>query len=414
MPRKAKSKPVTNVMLTFKPATATEWFLNTMNQNLRVQSDNLNIIEVIFNDLKTMGFKSIVEQTPSTSDTSIAINEEDNNDDYPEHTPAGDLTNTITAFGKWFESNNISDKDRLPLINNLRCIAMMFSLILAPHHCPTPPLCTCLHQDAVTTCQCLHVDDIPPPPSCVHPHHNDEDIPMEPPAPTHVFSEAASQTPAPTHEVAMPPPPPAAAATSPAATASIPTAGPCGCASYAGTAARNLNPAAPPLCMAPHVHLQHNPLPRPNSLSRASTRNGHSLQQEVPLVNNSLLRALAQAKSTLKVDSAQLSPHGITCATATVPLTSDLDIIEATLSGGLLRVHISIPASRSFIKICDIPYFKSRTMDPFTNAEVDAITADMVNSCETSTGTMDISSYTARKYRRTLTEHATEPCEDAQ
>ncbi|KAF9439966.1 hypothetical protein P691DRAFT_768525 [Macrolepiota fuliginosa MF-IS2] len=88
-------------------------------------------------------------------------------------------------------------------------------------------------------------------PPCCCPHRDDEDIPMEPPAPTHVFSEAASQTPAPSHEASTPPPPLTTVATLPAAAASIPPAGPCGQASYAGTAARNLNPAAPPFMHGP-------------------------------------------------------------------------------------------------------------------------------------------------------------------
>ncbi|KAF9440344.1 hypothetical protein P691DRAFT_767888 [Macrolepiota fuliginosa MF-IS2] len=129
-------------------------------------------------------------------------------------------------------------------------------------------------------------------------------------------------------------------------------------------------------------------------------------------------RALSQAKSTLKVDSAHLSPCGITYVTATVPSTSDLDIIEATLSAfGQITLIISpplyqhvlsviswalqdfealvvdghnhthkhfspyfifntvdltSPASQSFIKIVDVPYFKISSTDPFTSMEVNA------------------------------------------
>ncbi|KAF9440714.1 hypothetical protein P691DRAFT_781586 [Macrolepiota fuliginosa MF-IS2] len=196
--------------------------------------------------------------------------------------------------------------------------------------------------------------------------------------------EAASQTPAPSLEASTPPPPPAAAA-------SIPPASPRGCASYAGTAAKNLNPAAPPFVHGP----PHAPAAQPPAqaqqpiLSKRSkwpffaTRGPSHCQFFIEVLNIpsdtsfptlvvTANRALTHAKSTLKVDSAQLSPRGITCATATIPSTSDLDIIEATLSGRLLGACITIPASRSFIKIMDVPYFKSSTLDPFTSAEVDA------------------------------------------
>ncbi|KAF9447023.1 hypothetical protein P691DRAFT_761136 [Macrolepiota fuliginosa MF-IS2] len=82
--------------------------------------------------------------------------------------------------------------------------------------------------------------------------------------------------------------------------------------------------------------------------------------------------ALARAKSTLWVDSARFSPRGITCATANIPTTSDLDIIEATLSGRLLRARVCILASRSFIKIVDVPFFKPGMTEPIPSAEVGA------------------------------------------
>ncbi|KAF9440697.1 hypothetical protein P691DRAFT_767370 [Macrolepiota fuliginosa MF-IS2] len=82
--------------------------------------------------------------------------------------------------------------------------------------------------------------------------------------------------------------------------------------------------------------------------------------------------ALAHAKSTFWVDSACFTPCGITCATANVPSTSDLNIIEATLTGGLLGAHICIPASRSFIKIVDVPFFKPSMTKPIPSTEVGA------------------------------------------
>ncbi|KAF9439944.1 hypothetical protein P691DRAFT_784181 [Macrolepiota fuliginosa MF-IS2] len=154
---------------------------------------------------------------------------------------------------------------------------------------------------------------------------------------------------------------------------------------------RNLNPAAPPFMRGPPCTPAAQPPAQAQQpvLSKHSkwlffAMRGPSHRQffiEVPTISPGTSlptlvtmanRALAQAKSTLKVDSACLSPRGITCATATVPSTSDLDIVEATLSGGLLRACVTIPASQSFIKIVDIPFFKSSTTDPFTSAEVDA------------------------------------------
>ncbi|KAF9439672.1 hypothetical protein P691DRAFT_769156 [Macrolepiota fuliginosa MF-IS2] len=403
----------------------------------------------------------------------IKVNNNDKDDsEFSELTPAEELTNAIATFRQWFKSNNIMDDIHPGLVENIRRIAMMFSLIPAPHHCPTPPPCSWPHQADAPPCAHLHTDNIPTPLPCVRPHHDNKDTPMEPPTPTCAYSEAASQTPAPSHEVSMPPPPPAAAA-------SIPPASPHGCASYAGTVARNLNPAAPPFMHGP----PHAPAAQPPAQAQQPVLSKHLKQlffatrgpshcqffievltipsdTSLPTLVVMANRALAWAKSTLKVDSACLSPCGITCATATVPSTSDLNIIKATLSSGLLGACVSIPVSQSFIKIVDIPFFKSGTMDPFSSTEVDAqlqhsiipsdfvvhwcyiqnspkadsatiwidlsnsqrgsrastlisctlflnggmvtirgaITANMVNSRETSTGTTNISSYMACEY----------------
>ncbi|KAF9441499.1 hypothetical protein P691DRAFT_766209 [Macrolepiota fuliginosa MF-IS2] len=187
----------------------------------------------------------------------------------------------------------------------------------------------------------------------------------------------------------MPPPPPTTVATSPAVAASSTPASPCGQPSYTGTAARNLDPAAPPFVCGPPRAPAATPAqnPQPVSSKRSKwpffTMHGPMHRQfyiEVPTIpsNTSLPslvnlanHTLTHARSTLKVDSACISPHGITCITASIPLTSDLDIIKATLSGRLLGACISIPASRSFIKIVDIPFFKDGTTTPFSNAEVD-------------------------------------------
>ncbi|KAF9440871.1 hypothetical protein P691DRAFT_629270, partial [Macrolepiota fuliginosa MF-IS2] len=187
-----------------------------------------------------------------------------------------------------------------------------------------------------------------------------------------------------------PPPPPTTVATLPAAAASPTSAGPCGRPSYADTAARNLNPAAPPFmhgpprapvaipaqnpqpvsskCSKRPFYTMHRPMHRQFYIEAPTIPSDTSLPSLVNMANC----ALTHARSTLKVDSAYISPHGITCVTASVPSTSDLDIIKATLSGGLLGVCVTIPASRSFIKIIDIPFFQDGTTTPFSNTEVDA------------------------------------------
>ncbi|KAF9448572.1 hypothetical protein P691DRAFT_759819 [Macrolepiota fuliginosa MF-IS2] len=404
MPRKPRSKFADSAMnaLAFKPSDATQHFLAAMNQDHCVVSsftsnEYLNLVlpawrSMVMDDLLQMHFKVIVDALTAPP-TSAPIKVDENNkgtSDFDELSPAEKLINAIAAFRQWFKSNNFpEDHTHSNLSSNIRWLAMMFNLIPAPHQCPPPPPpCTHSHQDNVTPCQCLHANNIPPPPSCLRPHHNDEDIPMELPAPTHAFSEAALQTPAPSHEASTPPPPPTAVATSPAAAASIPPASPHGHASYAGTTAKNLNPAAPPFVHGPpHAPVQPSAQAQQPILSKCSkwpfyTTCGPfqcqffikvpsipkdtSLPSMVKMANT----ALSHAKSTQRVDSAHFSPCGITCATASVPSTSDLNIIKATLSGRLLRVCICIPASQSFIKIMDVPFFKPGTTEPLPSTEV--------------------------------------------
>ncbi|KAF9440111.1 hypothetical protein P691DRAFT_783264 [Macrolepiota fuliginosa MF-IS2] len=225
-----------------------------MNQNhwvssqftmLELMSISKSDWEQIHQNLLVMNFTKVDASTPTTS---ASIEVDNNNKDalsqISEEPPcdANEIAYCLSIYGQWCERNRNTIKGKpgcKALLNNLRLFAEVFNLIPAPHHCPPPPLtCSCLHQDKAPPCSHPHTEDALPPPPCLHPHRNDEDIPMEPPAPTCAFSEAASQTPAPFLEVSHPPPAPAAAA-------STPPAGPCGHASYTGTAAKNLNPAAP-------------------------------------------------------------------------------------------------------------------------------------------------------------------------
>ncbi|KAF9439624.1 hypothetical protein P691DRAFT_769273 [Macrolepiota fuliginosa MF-IS2] len=230
MPHKPRSKFADNATSApaFKLCDATQHLLTTMNQDHRAAStftidEYSTLVPVtwrsqVMDDLLHMHFKLITPLTTSTADTPIKVdnNNKDDSEDN-ELSPAEELTNAIAAFRQWFESNNIADNVHPGLVENIRCIAMMFSLIPVPHCCPTPPPCICPHQADAPLCNHLHADDISTPPPCAQPHCGNEDIPMEPPAPTHAYSEAALQTPAPSHEASMPPPPPAAVASSPPA-----------------------------------------------------------------------------------------------------------------------------------------------------------------------------------------------------
>ncbi|KAF9440408.1 hypothetical protein P691DRAFT_687774 [Macrolepiota fuliginosa MF-IS2] len=109
----------------------------------------------------------------------------------------------------------------------------------------------------------------------------------------------------------------------------------------------------------------HGPLRHQFYLMAPTIPQGSALPQ---LVN----RSLACTKSTLKVDSVHISPCGLTFATASIPSTSDLDTLEATFSAKLPGAQVSIPALQSFIKIMDVPYFKSSTTEPFLITELNA------------------------------------------
>ncbi|KAF9441268.1 hypothetical protein P691DRAFT_766509 [Macrolepiota fuliginosa MF-IS2] len=175
---------------------------------------------------------------------------------------------------------------------------------------------------------------------------NMEDIHMEPPAPTHVFSEAAMQTPAPLPVLAMPIPPPIPVTSAPAASTSS-KPGPPSRPSFAKAAAKTLHPTAPPFVQGPPCA----PQPQPKAT-----------QGPVPVLH--------QDASSLHINSACFTNSGITCATASVPIQSDLNIIEAMLPPKITRSRASLPSSQSFIKIIDIPYFKPGTTEHPNRQEI--------------------------------------------
>ncbi|KAF9440109.1 hypothetical protein P691DRAFT_768252 [Macrolepiota fuliginosa MF-IS2] len=136
-----------------------------------------------------------------------------------------------------------------------------------------------------------------PPPPCMQPHYNKEDVHMEPPTPTHMFNEAAIQTPAPLPIVAMPPPPPSSM---------LPAFIFQGCR-------ENPLPYSPPFVWQFFIEM----------LAVA----GISLPGLIDQANT----ALSHVRSSLHIDSVCLANSGITCATISVPTQSDLDIVEAML-----------------------------------------------------------------------------------
>ncbi|KAF9439972.1 hypothetical protein P691DRAFT_768507 [Macrolepiota fuliginosa MF-IS2] len=364
MARKAKTKSANNDSTApiFRASNATQRFLATMNQNHRAASlfkfnEYTQLVPIserkaVMDDLLHMHFRAILDEsltTPAPPQPQGADSQIDEDDIH-------EIIDTFKVVGLWCEkfTPTIARDDAYNELKRLvGLIANLFDLIPGPHQCPALP---------------------PPPPPCSHPHRDDEDIPMELPAPTRVFSEAASQTPAPSHEATTPPPPHAVVATLPAAAASIPPVGPPPpfvCGPPHAPAAQPLTQAQQPILSKRSkrpFYATRGPSRRQFFIEAPSIPKDTSLPSMVKLANN----ALVHAKSTLRVNSARFSPRGITCATANVPSTSDLDIIEATLSGGLLGVRVCIPASRSFIKIVDIPFFKPGTTEPIPSTEVGA------------------------------------------
>ncbi|KAF9440660.1 hypothetical protein P691DRAFT_781684 [Macrolepiota fuliginosa MF-IS2] len=445
--------------MAFRPSTTTQQFLAAMNQNhcLLSQFTWANLLTIcptagkcteVYQDLLTMNFM-LMGNPISTSSCKEQKSNSNIKDIEEEVININRIAYDLSLYSQWCKKNRKTiegDEEHDALLNNLRVFASIFRLIPAPHWCPPPPsLCMHLHQEDMLPCSHLHTEDITTPP-CLLPHQSNDDVPMELAAPTHSFSEAALQTPAPIHKVDMPPPPPiipAAVTTSPAAVSSIPKPGPKPRPSYASAAAKPLNPAAPSFAHAPPCapgapQAQTPKVPLSTHLKKPYyATQGPSHQQffieapsipcdtSLPSLVSTANKALMCTKSTLKVDSASFSPHGITCATVTVPSTSDLDIIKAIISGRLLGVqwwtcsvqvpfdmlclhqhvqnepvdtlgalsflqvsagyciHFSIDSlvlrtvrtiiipSMSFIKITDIPFLRPSTTDPIPSSEVD-------------------------------------------
>ncbi|KAF9442629.1 hypothetical protein P691DRAFT_765011 [Macrolepiota fuliginosa MF-IS2] len=315
MARKAKTKHVNDDSTApiFRASDATQRFLAAMNQNDRAASkftmdDYVQIVpiatrSIVMEDLMQMKFQVILDENANIPTAATPEPEADNSQEDEDN--VHDINNVLNVVGQWCEKYVpiIEHDDAFKELKRVvSCIANLLGLIPGPHQCPAPS---------------------PPPPPCSRPHCDDEDTPMEPPTPTRVYSEAASQTPALSHEASMPPSPPTAAATSPAAAASIPPVGPRGRASYTGAAAKNLNPAAPPFVRgSPRTPAAQPPAQaqqpvsskrskRPFFATRGPSRRQFFIEAlaipsdtSLPTLVITANRALARAKSTLKVDSA--------------------------------------------------------------------------------------------------------------
>ncbi|KAF9441785.1 hypothetical protein P691DRAFT_765889 [Macrolepiota fuliginosa MF-IS2] len=336
------------------------------------------IFAELINKLKFMLLKE-----RNQSPTPIKVKENDNNED----DEFIDMMNSLVKLIVEHPSCN-------QLIEKITLFANMFNLIPEPHKCSIPPPYLHLHTEDVPLaplCSQLHAEDVPPPLPCVLPHQNDDDVPMEAIPPPHACSEAAMQTPASllmAPSPLCPDPTPAAVATLPVAAASIPKPGPKPRPLYASAAAKNLNPTAPPF--HPPLHAPVPPAQAPLSTPKKPLKclyyamHGPSQCQFyimaptipqgtiLPLLVIAANKALAHTKSTLKVDSACPSPCGLTFAIASVPSTTDLDIIEVALSTELPRAQISIPVSQSFIKIMDVPFFKASSTIPLPSTKLNA------------------------------------------
>ncbi|KAF9440150.1 hypothetical protein P691DRAFT_783194 [Macrolepiota fuliginosa MF-IS2] len=193
------------------------------------------------------------------------------------------------------------------------------------------------------------------------PHPPKEDIHMEPPAPTHVFSEAATQTPAPLPVLTTPTSSPTPVTSAPAMSKSS-KPGPPSRPSFAKAVAKNLCPNAPPFVQGP----PHAPQPptkatqgpvlskcskRPYFATHSPSRHQFYIEMSsaagvsLPNLINQANSALSRTKSSLHINSAQFTNSGIMCATASVPIQSDLNIVEATLPPKIAGSWASLPYS---------------------------------------------------------------------
>ncbi|KAF9440881.1 hypothetical protein P691DRAFT_767094 [Macrolepiota fuliginosa MF-IS2] len=115
------------------------------------------------------------------------------------------------------------------------------------------------------------------------------------------------------------------------------------------------------------------PLPLPVMSAPAASMSSKPGPPSRPSFAKAMAKTLcpnAPPFSSLHIDSARLTNSGITCTTASVPIQLDLDIVEATLPPKIAGSWASLPSSRSFIKIVDIPYFKPGTTEPPNRQEI--------------------------------------------
>ncbi|KAF9442164.1 hypothetical protein P691DRAFT_789960 [Macrolepiota fuliginosa MF-IS2] len=295
-----------------KLSNTTVAFLNAQNQDLHTKSIVQTSLLVTLPELMqapTLPLPPL--ETPKAE-------EDSNNNERDIHL----FNNTLTSLILWCRKdsfNKETDSDTQDtLIKRIFKVAKDFNLvtiITLPTPSPSPP--------------------------CTQPHSNEEDIHMELPTPTCVFSKAATQTPAPLPVLAMPTPPPLPVMSAPAASTSSKPGLPSR-PSFAKAVAKTLCPNAPPFVRGP----PHAPQP-PIKATQG------------PVSNKCLKRPYFATHGP--------SRHQFYIETSSA---TDLNIVEAMLPPKIARSRASLPSSQSFIKIMDIPYFKPGTMEPPNRQEI--------------------------------------------
>ncbi|KAF9439744.1 hypothetical protein P691DRAFT_768994 [Macrolepiota fuliginosa MF-IS2] len=190
----ARKKKSSNVPSTgFTPSNATCCYLNMMKQDLHVKSiiqiKHLKTVPLalclsILDDLVAMGFKLPPDNEPGPTSTPAESNDAPCMiyQMWPKVEPLKLSNQALQEICDWFRPNffqhsNVEECDIFTI--HICNLVNVLDLIIPPQS-PSPTPCACPHCD--------------------------KDIPMEPPAPTCVLSEAATQTPVPVHMEAMPPP----------------------------------------------------------------------------------------------------------------------------------------------------------------------------------------------------------------
>ncbi|KAF9440027.1 hypothetical protein P691DRAFT_768417 [Macrolepiota fuliginosa MF-IS2] len=213
-----------------KLSDTTVTFLNTQNQDLCTKSITQTLLLVtlpklvqvqVCCKLDAIGFTYEAPTLPLPLPQTTEEEVESIADEMDIHLYNDCLTSLLVWIGKEGFNNETDSNAQDTLIKSIFKLAKVFNLVTIVT-LPTPS----------------------PPPLCLRPHSDKEDIHMEPPTPAHVFSEAAMQTPTPLPEGAMPPP--VIMSTKPRAAVAPIKPGPPSRPSFTEAAVKSLHPNAPP------------------------------------------------------------------------------------------------------------------------------------------------------------------------